>query len=155
MDAPGNTVVRKGPEPKQIDKDEFEKLCALHCTMEEIASFFKMSTETLSFRVKDMYDGRTFGEVYKEFKQHGKISLRRAMYMRAVKDKSDKMLVWISKNWLGWSDKTVNFEMQLQKPAIIELLDGSQIVLGKEPIKDVNEIKEENLNDNSGSGIEP
>jgi len=88
---------------KPIDWDQFDKLCALQCTKLEIASFFDMSDDTLSRRVKESFDC-TFAELYDQKKLRGRVSIRRKQYEMAMAgDRS--LLIWIGKNWLGQSDK--------------------------------------------------
>ena len=37
-----------GRPPIEIDKDQFEKLCGIQCTEEEISGWFKCSVDTLN-----------------------------------------------------------------------------------------------------------
>lgn len=83
---------------------EFDKLCALQCTLPEIASYFDCSEDTIERRVKERF-GRTFAEVFAQKRGKGKVSLRRAQYAAAIGgDKT--MLVWLGKSWLDQTDKS-------------------------------------------------
>lgn len=89
---------------KEIDKIEFEKLCALQCTEEEICGWFGVTDKTLSSWCKRTY-GLNFSEIYRQKRGVGKISLRRAQMRLA--EKSASMAIWLGKQWLGQTDKAV------------------------------------------------
>ena len=63
----------------EINKEEFEKLCALLCSEEEIASWFDVSVDTLCRWCKREY-GVTFAEIYKTKSEKGRIALRRYQF---------------------------------------------------------------------------
>lgn len=93
-----------------IDKNQFESLCNLQCTLEEIAGFFKCCDDTINNWCKATY-GDNFSGVYKMYSQNGKISLRRHQFRLAEKNPS--MAIWLGKQWLGQTDKieqTTSFE---------------------------------------------
>jgi IS30 family transposase len=95
----------KAPAPyKSINWEDFEKLCGLHCTLVEIAKFFNVSEDTVERHVRRHY-GENFAEVFKRESSTGKISLRRKMYKAAIEDGNITMMIWLSKNQLGMSDK--------------------------------------------------
>ena len=60
-----------------ISKDQFEKLCSLFCTREEISSFFRVTENTLLTWIKETYQVDTFKEAYAMCSANGKIALRR------------------------------------------------------------------------------
>ena len=91
-----------GRPRKEIDKDNFEKLCGLLCTEEEIASFFDCSADTIERWCKRTYKAN-FAEVYKSKCQNGKIALRR--YQFKLAEKYPVMAIWLGKQWLGQRDK--------------------------------------------------
>ena len=93
----------KGGRPlKQIPQDEFEKLCALQCTKEEICGFFNTTDKTLESWCKRTYK-KGFSEIFREKRGTGKISLRRMQFQLAKK--SAAMAIFLGKNWLGQTDK--------------------------------------------------
>lgn len=96
---------KMGRPKKEFDENQFEKLCGLQCTEEEIAYFFDFSVDTLCRRCKEIY-GETFAETYKKYNVDGKISIRRAQYLLAVNDKNCTMLIWLGKQYLGQKDQT-------------------------------------------------
>lgn len=94
-----------------IDKNQFESLCNLQCTLEEIAGFFKCCDDTINNWCKATY-GDNFSGVYKIYSQNGKISLRREQWKCAQKG-NPNMLKWLGKQWLGQTEKieqTTSFE---------------------------------------------
>ncbi|MDY2988978.1 MAG: hypothetical protein SOR71_05160 [Oscillospiraceae bacterium] len=91
---------------KEIDERDFESLCTLQCTKEEICGFFDVSDKTLENWCKRTYS-EGFSEVFKKKRGKGKISLRRAQFRLA--EKSASMAIWLGKQWLGQKD-TVEIE---------------------------------------------
>lgn len=86
---------------KEIDQDQFEKLCGLQCTEAEIMGWFDITDKTLTRWCKDTY-GESFSEVYAKKREKGKISLRRAQFRLA--EKSASMAIFLGKNYLGQRD---------------------------------------------------
>ena len=98
---------KMGRPKKEIDRQQFESLCAMLCTKEEICGFLKVSDSTLSRWVAETYpkNGRknaTFEEIYKKLSANGKISLRRQQFKLA--EKSAAMAIFLGKNYLGQTD---------------------------------------------------
>lgn len=87
---------------KEIDQTEFEKLCGLQCTQEEICGWFGVCSDTLESWCKRTYE-MNFSEVFKEKRGVGKISLRRAQFRLA--EKNANMGIWLGKQYLGQSDR--------------------------------------------------
>lgn len=90
-----------GRPKKEIDKDEFEKLCALQCTKEEISGWFDISDDTLERWCKRTYN-ENFAVVFSKKREKGKISLRRAQFQLAQKNAS--MAIFLGKNYLQQTD---------------------------------------------------
>lgn len=105
--APDNTNDSKtkkgvmGRPRKEIDKDEFEKLLALHCTLSECCAFFDCDDKTLNKWCREQY-GTTYSEVFRIKSGLGKISLRRAQFRLA--ERNAAMAIFLGKNLLGQSD---------------------------------------------------
>lgn len=95
-------MARTGRPKKEISKEQFEKLCGLQCTLDEIAGFFNCSADTIERFAKKTYN-RTFADVFKEYSAQGKISLRR--YQFKLAEKSAAMAIFLGKNMLGQTDK--------------------------------------------------
>lgn len=89
---------------KPINWDEFDKLCAIHCTRDEIANWFNVSPDTIERAVK-REKKMVFAAYHAQKADTGKISLRRRMWQAALGgDKT--MMIWISKQHLGMRDKS-------------------------------------------------
>lgn len=86
---------------KKINQNQFESLCALQCTLEEICGFFECCTDTLESWCKRTYK-QGFSEVFKEKRGNGKISLRRAQFRLAQKNAN--MAIWLGKQYLGQAE---------------------------------------------------
>lgn len=97
-------MARTGRPRFQVDWDEVEKLCQIHCTQTEICSFLGCSVDTIERAVKREYN-TTFAEYYKIHSDGGKRSLRRKMFQIATEGNGNVgMLIWLSKNQLGMRD---------------------------------------------------
>lgn len=105
----------KGRPRKEIDKEQFEKLCSIMCTEEEIAGFFECSIDTVNRFCKREYE-TTFADIYKTFSSYGKISLRRSQFRLA--EKSPAMAIFLGKNYLGQRD-----ELEFKDDTAIKKLD--------------------------------
>lgn len=91
------------PRPlKEIDKKQFENLCGLQCTKEEICSFFELTDKTLESWCKRTYRAG-FSEVFRQKRGKGKISLRRSQFRLA--EKNANMAIWLGKQYLNQKDK--------------------------------------------------
>jgi hypothetical protein len=91
-----------------ITADQVERLARFGATQEEIAEILGVSQPTISQR---------FGMEYHRARASLKMSLRRAQVRRAVKDRSDTMLIHLGKNYLGQSgqDSGMSGQEVLQK----------------------------------------
>ena len=94
-----------------IDLDIVGNLASIGCTQEEIASVVGVSARTLQ---------RNFAEIIDRFKNKGKASLRKKMWDKAVKKDNTNMQIFLSKNYLGMSDKIYNTNVTEPLPLIIE-----------------------------------
>lgn len=112
-----------GRPRKEISEVEFEKLCALLCTEEEIAGWFCCSVDTIEAWCKRNYS-ENFTEVFKKHSAGGKLTLRRNMLR--LSEKNASMAIFLAKNWLGMSD---NVEVKADTSLMQSLLD---VVKGNE-----------------------
>lgn len=90
-----------GRPKKGIDWENFEKLCAMKCTGDEIASFLRINKDTLYIKVEEHYK-KPFPVVYKVFSEIGHCSLRRNQW--ALSKKNATMAIWLGKQHLGQRD---------------------------------------------------
>lgn len=91
-----------GRPQKEISKTEFEKLCALQCTVEEICGWFDISDKTLYKWCRNEY-GENFSAVFARKREKGKISLRRHQWRLA--ESNANMAIWLGKQYLRQVDK--------------------------------------------------
>ena len=82
---------------KEISQKDFEKLCGLQCTKEEICGFFGVTDKTLERWCKRTYK-KGFSEVFAQKRGSGKISLRRSQFELAKKNAN--MAIWLGKQYL-------------------------------------------------------
>lgn len=81
-----------------IRKKEFEEMCKIQCTREEICAVLDVGEHTLIDWCKATY-GKDFRTIYEEKKLGGKKSLRRRQWELAETDKT--MSIWLGKQYLG------------------------------------------------------
>lgn len=86
---------------KEIDQKQFENLCALQCTEQEICAWFDVCDETLSAWCKRTYK-KGFSEVFRQKRGKGKISLRRSQWRLA--ENNAAMAIWLGKQYLEQKD---------------------------------------------------
>ena len=99
-----------GRPQKSIDEKVLANLSQIGCTQEEIGSIVGISARTLQ---------RRFADLLEVNKNKGKASLRKRMYEKAMKG-NDKLLVWLSKNYLNMVDKVHTTNTTEPLPLIIE-----------------------------------
>ena len=86
----------------EIDQVQFEKLCEIQCTLEEIAGVLKCSPDTIENWCKRTYN-ESFSETYKKHSANGKMSIRRMQFKLA--ETNATMCIWLGKQYLGQTDK--------------------------------------------------
>lgn len=94
--------MKMGRPLKEFSREEFEKLCHIHCTKEEIYHWFATTEETLDKWIKRTYKD-TFSPVYKRFADGGKASLRRHMF-KLAQNGNLGACIFLAKNLLGMRD---------------------------------------------------
>ena len=99
-----------GRPNKDVDEDVIAKLSQIGCTQEEIGAVVGISARTLQ---------RRFSDLVEENKNIGKASLRKRMWQSALKG-NPNMMIWLSKNYLGMKDRTVQETVVEPLPLIIE-----------------------------------
>lgn len=104
----------------EIDQEQFEKLCSLQCTKEEIAGFFKCSEDTIEKWCHRTYHD-CFTVVFRQKRQIGKVSLRRSQWKMA--EHNVTMAIWLGKQYLGQAEK--------QEVAVTKLDDDSTREMGE------------------------
>lgn len=128
------TKVKMGRPMIEIDQKEFEALCQMNCTEDEIASFFGCSTKTLYRWCKRTYR-EDFCLVYKKKSEKGKISLRRNLFK--MSKTSVPVAIFLAKNLLGYKDNPIA-ETDIQSKNVSD--DSTEKLL-----KELNDRKVEGL----------
>ena len=111
-----------GRPKKEIDKAQFEKLCALQCTEAEICGFLDVTDKTLEKWCQKEYKAH-FSEVFRQKRGIGKISLRRSQWRLA--EKNANMAIWLGKQYLGQRDTPVEREQDTQDDSLLDALNTS------------------------------
>lgn len=115
-------MAKRGPKEKPIDWEHADKLCLIQCTLDEIAMFFNVSPDTIERRC-ERENGMKYAEYHKRKSVGGKISLRRAMFRKAIDGDNATMQIWLSKQYLGMKDQldtTINDDSR-SKPTVINV----------------------------------
>lgn len=105
---------------KEIDQKQFENLCGLQCTRDEICGWFDVTDKTLDSWCKRTYS-EGFSAVYSKKRGTGKISLRRSQWKLA--EKSATMAIFLGKQYLNQHDRPIDEDENILQKAR-ELLDG-------------------------------
>lgn len=86
----------------EIPWDQIEELCAIFCTLEEIAAVTKISEDTIE-RACLREKAIPFADFFKKHSAKGRSSLRRQQFRLA--EMGDRvMLIWLGKQYLGQRD---------------------------------------------------
>lgn len=105
---------------KEIDLEQFKKLCGLQCTLTEIAGFFDCSEDTIeNWCKRELKQG--FSDVYKIYSAPGKISLRR--YQFKLAERNAAMAIFLGKQYLGQRD-VVEYEDKESIERLDAILNG-------------------------------
>lgn len=88
--------------PEKLDEKKLKimaGLASLHCTFPEIAAALSVDETTL-------YKNEKYSSIIHKGREKGKMKLRRAMFKSALGG-NVVMQIWLSKQLLGYSEKTV------------------------------------------------
>ena len=94
-------MAKMGRPTIEIDREQFQKLCSIQCTLSEIAGWYRCSEDTVERWCKREL-GMTFAEAFKIWSADGKMSLRRIQFRMAETNPS--MAIWLGKQYLGQKD---------------------------------------------------
>ena len=98
----------------EIDLEILKNLASIGCPDYEIASVLNISARTLK---------RNYAEIVDQFREKCKASLRKKMWDKAIKKDNTNMQIWLSKNYLGFKDRTQTETITEPLPLIIEAQD--------------------------------
>ena len=94
-------IVGRGENKQVINIEDVKKLAALHLTYKDMADYFGCKENT--FR-------DNFRSIVERARQKTKQRLMEAMLETAIVKQNPTILVWTSKNLLGWQDNPINNE---------------------------------------------
>ena len=112
---------------KEIDQKQFEHLCGLQCTKEEICGFFEVSEKTLNAWCKRTYKA-SFSLVFQQKRGKGKISLRRSQIRLAEENAS--MAIWLGKQYLNQREpgnKSDDSEVKTENTLLKAIMNAEEI----------------------------
>ena len=95
----GGARAGAGRKPIKIDRVEFEKLCALGCSIAETAGWFNVSTRTIHSRLKQP----KFAEAMHRGEAISRISVRRHQ-RKLLEGGNASIAIWLGKTVLGQRD---------------------------------------------------
>ena len=98
---------------KVINQKQFESLCAIQCTEEEICNVLDVSEKTLISWCNEVY-GESFSKVFRQKRDLGKTSLRRNQWKLAENGNST-MQIWLGKQILKQSENPMQDEIKLKE----------------------------------------
>ena len=98
---------------KKISQKQFESLCAIQCTKEEICNVLDVTEKTLNNWCKETY-GEGFSLVFSKKRALGKASLRRNQWKLAENGNST-MQIWLGKQILKQSESPLQDEIKLKE----------------------------------------
>lgn len=100
-------------EPTEKELEQIRALSGMNCSWDEIAAVLYRSKSTLE-KNKDCK------AAFREGKDHGKASLKKAMFDSAVKNGNVTMMIWLSKILLGYKE-VKEIETEGDGPAFVSL----------------------------------
>lgn len=95
----------------EIDEKILGNLAHIGCTIEEIGSILGVSARTLQ---------RNYAEIITSNREKGKASLRKKMFDKAINKDNTMMQIWLSKNYLGMKERSIQETITEPLPLIIE-----------------------------------
>ena len=113
-------MAKMGRHEKEIRQKQFESLCAIQCTEEEICSVLDCDNETLTRWCKKTYN-KTFPQIFKEKRAGGKASLRRNQWK--LSETNPTMAIWLGKQYLGQKDHQEIETKDTKVDAVVEALN--------------------------------
>lgn len=137
-------VSTKGNPLRTFDKNIFEGLCRIQCTVPEMCAVFRCAHHTL-----DIWSWHTYGQSVAEVREwlslDGHVSLRRTQWQQSRRHWG--MAIFLGKQYLGQSDKVVTIQEKTGSKIdamLTEMKDKLPGEFGPEP-------KEEYVTDQNGS----
>lgn len=112
---------KMGRPRKEIKQKQFEELCAIQCTQEEICAVLDVCHDTLDKWCHETYD-MTFSQVFEQKRQGGKASLRRNQWN--LSRTNPTMAIWLGKQYLSQKDHVQSEENKETIAKIDEMIQS-------------------------------
>lgn len=131
----------------QIDPRQVEALAEINCTEEEIAYVMGCSVDTLD---------RRFAEAIKRGRAQGRCSLKRMMWSKC-KEGNIGMMIWLSKQILGYRDrfehsiedlKRIQIMKQIEAESNLKIEDLSEVTTSKNMDSNVRKTHSKEISSN-------
>ena len=122
-----------GRPVKELDWKEFEQLCFLQCSLQEVCLWFHISHQTLEKRCKEYY-GETFRQIFEKKRVGGLISLRRNLFKQS--EHNPACAIFLAKNLLGMTDHQLIEHTAGDKPLKITVVSETAKELTQKLIQD-------------------
>ena len=122
---------------KEIDKKQFENLCGLQCTKEEICAWFDITDKTLDAWCKRTYR-QSFSVIFAQKRGKGKICLRRSQFRLA--EKNANMAIWLGKQYLDQKDK-VEDTMSVSMDILQHIKEIDEIAMNPLEDRDIEDFE--------------
>jgi len=119
-----------GRPRKDVQWDVVDELAMYHCTPAEIVAFLSNHYEPISYdvlndRTKEIYNVSFGNYITLKHEALAKPKLRKKMWENAMSGNST-MQIWLSKQYLGMSDKQEIENYNLEVPVIVDDLDEEE-----------------------------
>ena len=98
---------------KVINQKQFESLCAIQCTQEEICNVLDVTDKTLTRWCNEVYN-LSFSEIYEQKRDIGRMSLRRNQF-KLAEGGNTTMQIWLGKQVLKQSENPVMDNIKLKE----------------------------------------
>ncbi len=125
-----------GRPKKMIDLRQLKELMRVHPTLKDTANFFDVSEDIIELRIKEEW-GISFPEFREQNTVHTRLSVVRKIIQKALAG-DNAMLIWYSKNKLGWADKfenKIDHSLSHAVEEVSKLTKPEQIILLEEELK--------------------
>jgi len=133
-------VSPRGRKSRDFDKNIFEGLCNIWCTITEIESIFSAERRTIELWCQREY-GQCLADVYNRYSDGGKASLRRNQLM--LSKRSAAMAIWLGKQKLGQKEVQVDDIDRLTLDKIIGLMNKGLVKQTEDENVDYSNVQEE------------
>lgn len=136
-----NSSVTVKPPYSKEHYEQLVKLCGIGATLSECASYFGISHNKLNDHCKRFY-GYTFGDIYKQNKDKFVISVRRALYQKAVEEGYWPAIRYLANNLTEWSESPEKVDEGALDVIFTSIIgEGGDLIKNVEDATDLNSLE--------------